>query len=50
MGLYLRAEFVMIGRRIKVPIADPISFLLGVGLGCVLCRCVFLHWKEKEGI
>jgi hypothetical protein len=27
---------------------DPISFLSGVGLGIVLCRCVFLVWVERQ--
>jgi hypothetical protein len=27
---------------------DPISFLVGVIFGVVVCRCVFLVWKEKE--
>lgn len=26
---------------------DPASLLTGFLLGCVICRCVFLYWKEK---
>ena len=27
---------------------DPLSFLCGAGIGIVLCRCVFLVWRERE--
>jgi hypothetical protein len=27
---------------------DPVSVLVGVCLGCVVGRCIFLIWKEKQ--
>ena len=27
---------------------DPVSVLAGVCLGCVVSRCIFLIWKEKQ--
>jgi len=27
---------------------DPVSVLVGVALGCVVSRCVFLIWKERQ--
>lgn len=29
---------------------DPVSFLCGVGIGVVLCRCVFLVWQERQAV
>jgi hypothetical protein len=26
---------------------DPVSFILGVLMGAVVCRCVFFYWKEN---
>jgi hypothetical protein len=27
---------------------DPVSVLAGVCLGCVVSRCIFIIWKEKQ--
>lgn len=29
-------------------IVDPVSFLCGVGMGAVVCRCIFMYWKEEQ--
>lgn len=27
---------------------EPVSLLTGVVLGCVVSRCIFLIWKERQ--
>jgi hypothetical protein len=40
-------ELRMCGRWLTMAV-DPLSFLCGAGIGIVLCRCVFLVWRERE--